>query len=62
VAASGYATIYDVTERDRIYTALPLYHSAGGTGEVPTARGCVRRRRALMSLPPRRRYMLGPQA
>ena len=27
----GWSTIYEITERDRIYNALPLYHSAGGT-------------------------------
>ena len=27
---AAWCTIYGVTERDRIYTVLPLYHSAGG--------------------------------
>ena len=34
-AASGFSVLYDITEKDRIYTALPLYHSAGGTAVRP---------------------------
>jgi hypothetical protein len=38
-AASGFSVIYDVTEKDRIYTALPLYHSAGGVWLGTTTTG-----------------------
>ena len=33
-AGLGFSAVYGVTARDRVYCALPLYHSAGGTAGV----------------------------
>jgi len=30
LAAGAFSRVYDITSQDRVYTALPLYHSAGG--------------------------------